>query len=482
MSKFITIEPASRLEGEAKISIFLDENGNVKDAFFQVIELRGFEQFCIGRPVEEMPRITSRICGVCSWAHHMASAKAADIVFGREITETARRIRELSYNAHIIYSHTIHFYIMAAADFLLSPEISPSRRNIIGLLKERPEIVKQALKLRLNTKRIQEIIGGKATHPTAMIPGGVSKPVSLEERDEIAKLVRENLELAEKGLELFENEIYEKFKDEILAEENILRTYYVGLVDERDCYNFYDGLIKVVDPNGKEYAKFKSHEYRNHIAEHVESWCYSKFPYLKNVGWKGFVDGVESGIYRVGPLARLNVTDECFGEKANEHLKKMREELGNPVHHTLAFHWARLIEILDASERMLELLSDDTIIGGDILNTEGEYAGEGVGVVEAPRGLLIHHYIADENGLVKNANIIVATTCNMAAINLSVKNAAKRYIKRGKISDKVLNMVEIAFRAYDPCLACATHSLPGLMNISLTIYDSEGNVVKRLRK
>lgn len=482
----ITIEPVTRLEGEAKIEIFLDENGDVAEAFFQVVELRGFERFCEGRPVEEMPRITPRICGVCPGAHHMASTKAVDAVFGVEPTPAARKIRELFYCAHMIHSHIAHFYYLAGPDFIVGPTAEPAKRNILGLIETVGlDIGKQVIIARKYAQEIQKIIGGKATHPVFGLPGGISKPITEEERKEIEGMAISLVEFGKFGLKLFDELILSRNDLKELITGDIYRheTYYMGMVDENNHVNFYDGDIRVVDQNGGEVVKFKPQEYLNHIGEHVEPWSYLKFPYLKAVGWKGLVDGKESGVYRVNSLARLNVADGMATPLAQEAYEKLFDVLGEkPSHATLAFNWARLVEIMYAAERLLELASDEEITSPDVRIIPQGIVGEGVGCVEAPRGTLYHHYWTDDEGIITKANLIVATVQNNAGMCISIKKAARSLIRKGEVDQGLLNMVEMAFRAYDPCLACATHALLGQMPLEVLIRDSVGNIVKRLAR
>ncbi|HEX59994.1 MAG TPA: Ni/Fe hydrogenase subunit alpha [Methanomicrobia archaeon] len=483
--KEVVISPITRLEGHGKITIFLDDAGNVADAYFQVVELRGFERFCIGRPVEELPRITPRICGVCPWAHHMASSKACDAVYKTEPTPAAKKIREMAYCAHMMHSHQLHFYALAAPDFIVGAGAPKAERNVLGLIqKVGLETGKLVIKNRGYAQRIQEIVGGKATHPVCGVPGGVSKPLSEEERAEIEEKGKALLEFGKTSLEIFDNLVLKnkELVDLIAGDIYYHETYYMGLVDKNNKVNFYEGDVRVVDPEGREYAKFSPDKYLDYIAEHVEPWSYLKFPYLKGVGWKGLVDGKDSGVYRVNTLARLNVADGMATPLAQEAYEKFYEFFGRkPVHNTLAFHWARLIENLYAAERLMELVQDPEITSKDVRAELGE-PEEGVGCVEAPRGTLFHHYWTDEEGIVTKLNLIVATGQNNAAICMSIKKAAQKLIKGGEVNDKLLNMVEMAFRAYDPCLACATHTLPGQMPLEVLIYDADGNLVERLTR
>jgi coenzyme F420-reducing hydrogenase alpha subunit len=392
MTREIVIDPITRLEGHGKIDIFLDATGNVERAFFQVPELRGFEKFAVGRPAEDMPQITSRICGVCPTAHHMAATKALDDLYKVEPPSAAKKIREMVYSAFFVEDHALHFFFLGGPNFVVGPTAPKAQRNILGVFG----------KVGLEIGR--EVIG-----------------------------VRKQL--------------------------------------------------RVVDPNGKEFLKFRAQEYLAHVAEHVEPWSYIKFCYLKDVGWKGFVDGPESGFYSVAPLARLNAAKGMATPKAHEAYIEFYKTLGGkPVHHTLANHWARLIELLYAAERMHELANDPEITSPNVRTIPTATPKEGIGVVEAPRGTLIHHYQTDEKGLITKANLIVATQNNAARIAMSVEKAARSVIKNGKIDDGVLNLIEIAFRAYDPCHGCATHALPGQMPLIVRVYDSQKNLLRELRR
>jgi F420-non-reducing hydrogenase large subunit len=483
--KEIIIDPITRLEGHGKIAIFLNDAGEVENAYLQIPELRGFERFCIGRKAEDMPLLTSRICGVCPVAHHMAGTKALDAAFHVEPPEPAKKLRELMYCGYYIYDHTLHFYYLGGPDFVVGPDAPPEKRNILGVIEKAGlDVAKEVIKHRAYGQRITEIIGGKATHPVCGLPGGISKPLSEENRREIEKMATSAVEFAKFSLKLFHDIVLgnSKYVELIKSDPYTLRTYYMGLVDKNNKVNFYDGKIRVVDPNGKEFAKFEAKEYLEHIAEHVEPWTYVKLPYLKKVGWKGFVDGPESGLYRVGPLGRLNAAEGMATPLAQEEYEFMYKTLGGkPVHSTLAYHWARLIELLYAAERAVELVKDPEITSTNVRNKPGK-PGEGVGVVEAARGTLIHHYVLDENALVKDVNLIVATVNNAPSINMSIRNAAKGLIHGGKVDQGLLNMVEMAFRAYDPCFGCATHFAVGQMSLTVEIYNHEGKLVKTVQR
>jgi F420-non-reducing hydrogenase large subunit len=483
--KEITIDPITRLEGHGKIKIFLNDAGNVENAYLQVPELRGFEKFCEGRKAEDLPQITSRICGVCPVAHHLASTKALDAAFNVDPPPAAKKLRELMYSAYFISDHILHFYFLGGPDFVVGPNAPPSERNILGVIqKVGLDIAKEVIKHRAYGQKITSIIGGKATHPACGLPGGMSKALTEEERQEIETMVKSSVEFAKFSLKLFDDVVLKnkEYVDLIMSDVHSLRTYYMGLVDRNNKVNFYDGKVRIVDPQGREFLKFAPSEYLDVIEEHVEEWTYVKLPYLKKVGWKGLVDGPDSGIYRVGPLGRLNASEGMATPMAQQEYERMYETLGGkPVHSTLAFHWARLIELLYAAERALELSADEEITSKDIRDTPRS-PGEGVGIVEAARGTLIHHYALDEEGLVKNVNLIVATTNNTPAICMSVRDVANGLIHGGKVSDVLLNIVEMAFRAYDPCFACATHFAIGQMPLEVKIYDHKKNLLKILNR
>ncbi len=484
MTKRITIDPITRLEGHGKIEIFLDDSGNVAKAYFQVPELRGFEKFSEGRMAEEMPRITPKICGVCPTAHHMASTKAVDDLFKVEPPRTARLIRELVYNAFMFEDHALHFYFLGGPDFVVGPEAPKAERNILGVLaKVGLETGAKVIDMRKRVRNIITTLGGRVIHPVLGLPGGVSRGLTKENREEFAQTAKDAVEFARFSLDLFGDVVLKNkgYVDIITGDVYKHRTYYMGLVDAQNKVNFYDGDIRVVDPNGKEFAKFPARDYLKHISEHVEPWSYTKFPFLKDVGWKGFVDGEKSGIYRVAPLARLNASEGLSTPKAQAEHDRLYDVLGGkPVHNTLAYHWARLVELLYAAERMVELVKDPDIMGTNIRTLPTQTPSEGIGVVEAPRGVLLHHFKSDARGVITQANLIVATVNNAPAICMSVERAAKGLIRNGKVSDGLLNMVEMAFRAYDPCFACATHALPGRMPLEIEIKGPDGTLIRKL--
>ncbi len=484
--KRITIDPITRLEGHGKIEIFLDDKGNCDRAVLQIPELRGFEQFSVGRAAEEMPRITTMVCGVCPTAHHMAATKALDDLFKVEPTEPAKKIRELMYNAFTAEDHILHFVFLGGPDFVVGPDAPAAERNVLGVIgKVGLEVGGKVIEMRKRMRQVLRIIGGKPIMPTAGLPGGVSKGISKDEQKEIIAAGEYGVEFCKVALGLFDDVVLKNkaYVDLIVGDAYRHETYYMSLVDKNNKVNFYDGMIRVVDPAGKEFAKFKIQDYTDHIREHVEPWTYVRFSYLKKVGWKGFVDGKDSGVFRVAPLARLNASDGMATPLAQDAHDKMYEVVGGkPFHGTLAFHWARLVEALYASERVLELAKDPEILSDDILNLPTQTPKKGIGVVEAPRGTLIHHYETDDRGILTKVNLIVATQNNSAAINMSIDKAARSLIKNGEVPDAILNMIEMAFRAYDPCHACATHSLPGGVPLELKVFDASGELVKKIKR
>lgn len=484
--KRITIDPITRLEGHGKIEIFLKDDGDVENVYFQVPELRGFEKFCEGRPVEELSQIVTKICGVCPGCHHMASGKAADAVYGVKPTPTAEKIRELFYMAHFVHSHIAHFYALAAPDFVVGPTAPAAERNILGVIgKVGVEIGTEVIKQRRIAQEIQALLGGHQTHVVLVVPGGVRKGLNEEQRADIEEKAKGFIEFSKFSLKIFEDIVLgnKDYVDIILNGPYSLNLHSMGLVDDNNKVNFYDGKVRVVDTEGNEHCKYAPEEYMDFVAERVEPWSYLKFPYLKKIGWKGFVDGQDSGVYHATPLSRLNAADGMATPLAQKEYEKMYETLGGkPVHATLAMHWARLIELLYSAERALELVTDPDITGKDLRAPLGK-PNEGVGIVEAQRGTLTHHYWTDEKGIVTKANIVVGTTNNNAAICMSLKKAAQGLIKKGvEVNDGILNMVEMAFRAYDPCFSCATHSLPGEMPMVVNFRDTEGKIIRTVKR
>lgn len=486
MSREIIIDPITRLEGHGKIDIFLDDKGDVKKAYFQIPELRGFEKFAEGRLAEDMPQITSRICGVCPTAHHMAATKALDDLYKVDPPPAAKKIRELIYNIFFVEDHALHFYFLGGPDFVVGPSAPKGERNILGVLgKVGLEVGKEVISMRRQLRALISLAGGKVVHPVLGLPGGVAKVLTADDQKQFIEVTEKSVKFAEFSLQIFRDVVLKnkQYVDWILSDIYTHKTFYMGLVDSKNRPNFYDGELRVVTPEGKEFAKFKAQDYLKHVAEHVEPWSYIKFCYLKDVGWKGFEEGAASGVYAVAPLARLNAADGMATPKAQAAYEEYFKTLGGkPVHHTLANHWARLVELLYAAERAYELATDPEIISPNVRTIPNKVPNEGIGVVEAPRGTLFHHYRSDDRGIITKANLIVATQNNAARMAMSVDKAARGVIKAGKVDDGILNMIEMAFRAYDPCHGCATHALPGQMPIIVRVYDSNRQLAQEVKR
>jgi F420-non-reducing hydrogenase large subunit len=475
MGKTITIQPVSRIEGHAKIQIMLDDAGNVEDTRVNVVELRGFERFCQGRPVEELPRITPRICGVCPWAHHLASAKATDAVFGVDIPSSAKKIRELAYMCHFIHSHVLHFFILSGPDFVMGPDADYTVRNVIGIVGKVPDIAKQVVKIRYTGQMMTQIMGGKAIHPDCAVPGGWSKPITQDDLSKLKEMAGECLEFAKFAMDFAKKEIFPKYLDTVKSLA-VFDTGFLGTVDNDGKLNFYDGKLRMMNKDGG-FDDFTPGDYLDYIAEHVEPWSYLKFPYQKKAGRLSMDLDEPVGVYRVNALARINVCDGISTPLAQAELEEFRSKFGRPAQLTLLYHWARLIETLYAAERAVQLLDDEEITDTETWSPVTPRAARGVGSVEAPRGTLIHDYTTDDDGMVREVNIIVGTTHNNAPINMSVKRAAKDLIKGGKYDATILNTVEMAIRAHDPCFSCATHNLDGTIAVKVEIYDSRGELL-----
>ncbi len=483
-ARTITIDPVTRLEGHGKIEIFLDDHGDVEDAFWQVSELRGFERFCLGRPAEEMTRIAPNICGICPSAHHMAASKALDDLYDVEPTPTAKLIRQLEFNAFYIEDHYIHFFFLAAPDFVAGPDADPAERNILGVIhKLGKDIGARIIDVRRKNREIIKLVFSKAPHPEGGLPGGVSRGITSEERKWIKEIADDSVAFAQFAMDLFKDLVLRSPKnlDLLLNDAYRLKTCYMSLVDENDKVSFYDGMVKVIDPEGAEILRFAPGDYMEHIGEWVEPWTYIKMCHLKKIGWKGLLEGQGTSLYRVAPLARLNVAGGMATPLAQKEYEQMFETLGGkPAHHTLAMHWARLICALQAAEHNQAIAGDPLLTSKDIRNMNLHLKHIGVGCVEAPRGTLFHHYETDDRGLLTKVNLIVATQNNAAPISLSIKKAAKEFIRHGDIREGLLNRIEMALRAYDPCLSCATHALPGRMPMMVNIRNADGQVIHTL--
>jgi len=486
MARTITIDPITRLEGHGKVEIFLDDRGAVQDCFFQIPELRGFERFVVGRPIEELPRIVTRICGVCPASHHMASAKAVDGCFGNQVAPLAHKLRDMYYHAHYIHSHIAHFYALAAPDFVLGPDADPAVRNILGVVaKVGLEIGGKVIRARARAQEIQQILGGRFTHLVWCLPGGVSKGLTAGELEQIKPMVAELASFTTFSLQLFRDVVLGNpgYVDLILHGPYTLDVHNMGLVDADNAPNFYDGQVRVVDYEGREICRYEAKDYAQHVAEHVEPWTYLKFPYLKQRGWKGFKEGPDSSLYCATPLSRLNVADRMATPRAQEAFEEMYATLGgHPCKALLACHWARLVEMVQNAEMLERYCADPEITGTQYRVIPDRVTGEGVGIVEAMRGTLTHHYTCDANAICTSANLIVGTTNNNAPIQMVTKKVAQALIQPGKEPDNgILNMVEMAFRAFDPCYSCATHYLPGQMPLTVAIHKN-GSLWRELRR
>jgi len=469
----ITIEPVTRIEGHAKVTIHLDDTGKVQRAYMHVNEFRGFEKFCEGRMVFEMPYITPRICGICPVSHHLAASKAADIVLGCPPPRPASLLRELMHMGQIVQSHGMHFFELAGPDLLLGFDADPAIRNVIGVAQMNTELAVRAVNLRKWGQSIIAILGGKRVHPNFSVPGGVNKALSPAERDEILAGLDESIATIQTGIQIIRDWAEANMED--IRKFAVFPTGYLGLITPENGLELYDGEIRLIGRDGVQLERFSAQNYLDYIAEHVESWSYLKFPYYKKLGWP-------NGVYRVGPLGRLNIAEKIDTPLANEELKRFKAlNPGKPVENTLYYHYARMIECLFAAERVRFLLDDPDILSTDILNTRKEVRGEGVGVIEAPRGTLLHHYWTDQNGQIKKVNLIVSTGHNNWAMSEAVDSVAKTYITGPKVTEGMLNRVEAAIRAYDPCLSCSTHAV-GQMPIVMDVVDAEGNLVQTLRR
>jgi len=480
MGKTLTIAPITRLEGHGKVVIQLNDEGNVEDTMFQTVELRGFEKFCIGRPVEELPRIVTSICGVCPWSHHLASAKTTDAVFGVTPPSTGTKLRDLCDSIAYTEEHILHFYFLAGADFVMGPGAEYPVRNVIGIAQANPEVGKTVVRNRHLAAQMLNTVSGKAIHPVTAVPGGFSKPLTESERQRLLPMANEVLEFSKWTIAFAKENIFPKYLDAVKT-VGVINTGFLGTVAEDGSLNCYDGKLRLMKPDGS-YVDFAYDQYLDYIGEKVLPWSYMKFPYAKSWG-EGFDMDLEApkGIYRTNTLARINVCDKMATPLAQAELEVFRKNFGRPAQLTLLYNWARLIELLYHAEHAVELLNDPEITNRDTRVEVTPRAARGIGCVEAPRGTLIHDYETDEKGLVTNANLIVGTTHNNAPINMSVKQAATALIKNGNYDQGILNTVEMAIRAYDPCLSCATHNLDGTIAVNLEIRDANGGLIASMK-
>jgi F420-non-reducing hydrogenase large subunit len=468
MKKEITISPTTRIEGHGKVTIVLDDSGNVSDAYFYATEIRGFDYFLRGMEAERLPFIISRICGVCSTAHILASVKAIESIYKTEITETARKLRELLLMAQIISNHSLVFFFLILPDFWFPINEDSSKRNAFQIMRQQPELGKKAVTLRSFATKILEVIGKREVHIVSVIPGGLINPLKEREREKLLKeaenacaITREALAL---GKELFEKN-WADFR-----KAGDYRTNYMALT-KQETMEFYDADVRVISPEGKVVSEFKPQKYMEHVEEKSYEWTYAKFAYLKALGWP-------DGIVQTGPTARVNVNRKVSTEQANKELEEFKRKFGSPAHATLLFDYARLIDLLYACERAREILEDKTLTQTDTRVKVEPKGGKGIGVVEAPRGTLAHEYVLNKDGLLENMKLIIPTQVNNAAINLNVKDAAMEFIHHGEIKPGLLNRIEMVIRAYDPCIKCATRQVNEHLRVE--IKDSKGELLKIL--
>jgi NAD-reducing hydrogenase large subunit len=473
MSRRIVIEPVTRIEGHAKITLQLDESGQVADARFHVVEFRGFEKFCEGRSFREMPAITARVCGICPVSHLLASAKAGDAILAVEIPEGAKRLRRLMHLGQIIQSHALSFFHLSSPDFLLGYDSDPAQRNILGLAAAHPEIARQGIRLRQFGQEIIEILGAKRIHPSWAVPGGVTRSLSAEGRERMLKGLPEALETIQRTLVWFKQSL-DAHQDEQRVFGNF-PSLFMGLVAEDGGLEHYDGKIRIVDAAGKIVAdQLDPAKYEDYIGEAVEPWSYLKFPYYKPQGYP-------AGIYRVGPLARLNVASQCGTPLADQELAEFRQFGRGAVLSSFHFHYARLIEILFALERVQQMLDDPEILTTEVRALARRNRFEGVGAAEAPRGTLFHHYKVREGGLITWVNMIIATGQNNLAMNRTVAQIARHYVQGERLTEGMLNRVEAGIRAYDPCLSCSTHA-SGQMPLDVTLLAADGGLLDHVTR
>ncbi|HYB68479.1 MAG TPA: Ni/Fe hydrogenase subunit alpha [Candidatus Acidoferrales bacterium] len=455
--KEITISPTTRIEGHGKVTIMLDESGNVADAHFYATEIRGFEYFLRGMEADRLPFIISRICGVCSTAHIMASVEAIESIYQTEITETARKLRELLLMGQIVSNHSLVIYFLTLPDFWFPLEEDPSKRNLFQIMRERPDVGKRAIALRSFGAKILDVVGKREVHILSVIPGGLINPLGEREREELVKEAENSIAIAEEALatgkELFEKN-WADFK-----RAGDYRTHYMALTQD-DAINFYRGNIRIINPEGGNVAEFAAQDYMEHVEEKIYPWTFAKFAYLKALGWP-------EGIMQVGPTARINVNSKTTTERANAELREFKRKFGTPAHNTILLDYARLIDMMYAVEKAKELLEDDTLTRSDTRVKVEPRGGRGIGVVEAPRGTLAHEYVLSNDGRLEQLKLIIPTQINNQAINLNVKDAATEFIHNGEVKPGLLNRIEMVIRAYDPCIKCATRTTDEKLRVEI---------------
>lgn len=477
MTRVVTIDPVTRIEGHAKITIYLNDDGDVADARFHVTEFRGFEKFCEGRSFREMPGITARVCGICPVSHLMASAKAGDAILGARIPEAAEKLRRLMNWAQIVQSHALSFFHLSAPDLLLGMESDPGERHVVGLIQKYPELARSGIRLRQFGQSIIRMMGGKSVHPAWTVPGGVRSPMTIDTRDEIRRMLPEAFDTAYVALDLLKDS-FEKFDKEVTVYGDF-PSLFMGLVTPEGGLEHYDGLLRVIDSEGNVLVEgLHPDKYREIIAEAVEPWSYLKFPFYRAYGYEN-----GAGMYRVGPLARLNVCDFAGTTRADREMRQFRRlgERGKPVSSSFHYHFARLIEILFALEKIEEAVEDPSIVRNHVRSRADVNLLHGIGVSEAPRGTLFHEYHVDEDGILQKVNLLIATGQNNLAMNRTVKQIAAAYLNGRGLSEGILNRIEHGIRAYDPCLSCSTHAA-GQMPLHVQLLDGGGNVVDEMMR
>ena len=476
MSRVIKIDPVTRVEGHGRVVIQLDDAGQVSDARFHVVEFRGFEKFCEGRHFSEMPTLTERICGICPVSHHLASAKALDAICGVQPTPTARMLRELMHMGQMIQSHALSFFHLSAPDLLLGFDCDPATRNVFGLIAANPDIARKGIRLRQFGQEVIAAVGGRKIHPDVCVPGGMNRALDVEDRERLLGGIAEAMQTTRFAINVLTD--YCEKNAELVRSFATFPSNYMGLVTSEGKLEHYDGLLRMIGPDGTRLEDFYDpSSYLSLIAEAAEDWSYLKFPFYRPQGYP-------EGSYRVGPLARLNVCDSISTPEAQKELEKFRAiNGGKPVEGSLYYHYARLIEIMFSIERVQELLSHPDICGHDLIAESYQVLPEGVGVVEAPRGTLFHHYVVDEGGAIERVNLIVSTGQNNLAMNQSVAAVARQYVKANGegLKEGMLNKVEAAIRCYDPCLSCSTHAI-GQMPLIVELVDAGGALVDRIQR
>jgi len=473
MPRTITIDHVTRIEGHAKITIQLNDDGKVADTKFHVTQVRGFEKFTEGRPYYEMPAITARICGICPISHLIASVKACDAIMAVQIPHSARLLRELLHSAQFVQSHALSFFYLSAPDMLLGMDSDPALRNVVGLAQRQPELVKDGIALRKFGQQSIERLAGERIHPSWTVPGGVNKPLSKENRDFILSEIPIAKSVIRRTLKFFKATL-DNYKEEIETFGNA-PSLYAGLVDYDGHLNFYDGRLLFKDATGTPIASITHPiDYQNYMAEADLTSSYLKAPYFKPLGYP-------DGVYRVGPLARLNVVESCGTPEADVELAEYRQRFGPIAESSYLFHYARLIEALFGVERMEQLLNAPEILAPHVRATAGVNALEGVGIAEAPRGTLIHHYKVDEQGAIVWANLIIATGHNNLAINRSIKQVAEHFVDGNQLKEGMLNRVSAVVRAYDPCLSCSTHAI-GVPAMRIELRSPRGELLNQLQQ